>query len=147
MKLTVRLSIVSHYFMEAVCAFEGGYDHLAENRFLFLEFCQLLLEVIIFLFLVYHSQLQRTVQRLNQRVSSLQDLLVYVLYFSLHGVQLLPKQFDQFMVFLEIFVGFSGQVLIEKRFTSTMPRWPMAWVEFCPYLYGESERWLMGATQ
>ena len=142
-EVMMRLSIVSYFFVEGLGAFEGSHNHLTEDRLLLLKFCELFLEVIIFLFLVDHSQLQWTVQRLDEGSCSLEDLLIYVLYFGSHRVQLLPEQFNEFVVFLQIFIGFSGEVLFGKVFTSTMPRWPVAWVEFCVYLSGDSERWLM----
>jgi hypothetical protein len=50
------ISIVTYFFVEDVCAFERGHDHLAENALLLLEVSELLLEVAVLLFLVDHPQ-------------------------------------------------------------------------------------------
>ena len=112
--------------MELLCSFEGGCDHLAQNRLLFLEVGQLLLEVVIFLLLVDHPQLQAAVEGLHKRGRGFYYLLVYVLDFGLHRVEFLPVQLDEFVVLLEIFVGFPGQILGRERGTSQRVRWPVA---------------------
>lgn len=101
-------SIVSYFFIESVCPLEGGDNHLAEHRFLLLEISELFLEVVILLFLGYHAQLQSSVQRLHKRRCGLRDLLVYILDFGPHGVQLLTEELDQLVVLLQVLVCLSG---------------------------------------
>ena len=115
-------SVVADFVVQGLGALERGGYELAEDGLFLLELGELFLEVIILLLLAYHTQLERAVKRFNQRVGGLQNLLVYVLYFGAHRVQLLPEQLDQFVVFLQIFVGLARQVLTRKGGTSTMPR-------------------------
>ena len=136
-------SIVSDFLVEYLAAFEGGRDHLAQDRLLLLEVRQLLLEVIILLLLVYHPQLQPVVQGLHEWSGCLHDLLADVLDLGLHGGEVLSVEFDQLVVLLQVLVGFPGQVLNVGNLTSTSPRWPMAWVEFCPSFSGELLSWLI----
>ena len=96
---------MSDLLVESFRAFEAGNDHLAEHRFLLLEVGQLLLEVAILLLLGDHAQLQSSVQRLDKRSCGLRDLFVYILDFSPHGVQLLPKELDELVVLLQVLVG------------------------------------------
>ena len=72
--------------MQRVRPFERSHNHLAQHRLLLLQLSQLLLEVVILLLLVYHAQLQRTVERLHQGVGRLEDLLVNVFDFGFHTV-------------------------------------------------------------
>ena len=115
-------SVVADFVVQGLGALERGGYELAEDGLFLLELGELFLEVIILLLLAYHTQLERAVKRFNQRVGGLQNLLVYVLYFGAHRVQLLPEQLDQFVVFLQIFVGLARQGLTRKGGTSTMPR-------------------------
>ena len=47
-------SVVANLLVQPFSALERSGNHLAQYRFLFLQLCQLLLEVIILLLLVYH---------------------------------------------------------------------------------------------
>lgn len=76
-------SVLSNLLIQFFWSFEGGVDHLAEDRFLFFEICQLVLEVVVLLFLVQHTHLQLSVQSLNQWHGGIGDLVVGVEYFGL----------------------------------------------------------------
>lgn len=69
------------------------------------------MEVAVFLLLRNHAHLQVAIERLDQRGGSLSYLLVDVLNFGPHGVQLLPEQLDQLVVFLQVSIGLAGEVL------------------------------------
>ena len=50
-------SIMANFLIKLFCALGGGYDHLTENRLFFFEFCDLLLEVVVFFLLIHHAEL------------------------------------------------------------------------------------------
>ena len=134
---------MTHFFMELLCSFEWSCDHLTEDWLFFLQVCQLLLEIVILLLLVYHSQFETTVEWLDQWGCCLHYFLVDVLNFSLHGVELLSVQLDQFVVLLEILVCLPGEILDRVRGTSQSERWPVAWVEFWSFSGEVLLRWLI----
>lgn len=103
-KFGVCESIVADFLIEQVGPLERSHDHLTEHRLLLLEVSELLLEVVILLLLVYHAQLETAVEGLNERSGGCGDLLIYVVYFGLHGVQLLPEELDQLVILLKVLI-------------------------------------------
>lgn len=125
--------------MNLFCSFQRRHNHLTYYRFLLLQLGELLLEVAVLLLLVDHSQLERPVERFYQGRRGLDDLLIDVLYFGLHGVDFLPEELYKSMVLLEIFICLFGEILHKTGLTSTMVRWPVACVEFWLSFSGESK--------
>lgn len=62
------------------------------------------MEIVIFFLLVDHAQLETAVEGLNEWRRGRGDLLVDVVYFGLHRIQLLPEQLDQLVVLLQVLV-------------------------------------------
>lgn len=98
-------------FVQLFGSFVGGVDHLAEHWLLFFKVCQLVLEVVVLLFLVHHPHLQLSVEGLYQGHRSVTYLIVFVSYLRLEWLQILPEKFDEFVVLLQVFVCFSGEIL------------------------------------
>jgi hypothetical protein len=129
---------VTDLLVESVGSLERSGDHLAQDGLLLLEFGELLLEVDVFLFLRDHAEFEGAVEGLDQRRGGLGNFLINIFDFGFHCVQLLPEEFDELVVLLQVLVRLPGQVLSRVSFTSTMPRWPVACVELRPSFSGES---------
>lgn len=98
-------SIGAHLLRHFLGFLGSGHDHLAEDGLLLFEFRDLLLEVVVFLFLVDHAQLQTPVQRLDQWPRRIHYLIVAIRDLIPHGLELLPEQLDHLVVLLQVLVG------------------------------------------
>jgi hypothetical protein len=79
--LKSAVSVVADFFIELFCALIWRVNHLAEDRFLFFNFGELILETIVFLFLVQHTHFQLPVQSFNQRNCRICYFVIDVGYF------------------------------------------------------------------
>jgi hypothetical protein len=84
---------------------------LVENRFLLLELSELFLEIVVLFLLIGHPQLKCFEQWINQRAGSVRNLVIIVLDFVLHCFELLPEEFNQFVVLLQILITLTHQIL------------------------------------
>ena len=108
-------SIETNLIIEEFGTLRCGHDHLIEHRLLFLEFSELLLEVGILFLLVDHAQLERPVECLDEGASGISNLIVGVLDFVAHALELLPEQLNQLVVLLQVLVSFPHQILSIRR--------------------------------
>lgn len=64
----------------------------------------MLLEIVILFLLVDHAQFETAVEGLDEWGRGGGDFFVDVVYFGLHGIELLPEQLDQLVVLLQVLV-------------------------------------------
>ena len=102
---------MTDFIVELFGAFGGGYDHLAEDGFLFFQLGELILEIVILLLLGDHAHLQTSVEAFDEGVGGVHDFVVGVFDFVLHGFEILPEKFNQLVVLLEVLVGLAHEVL------------------------------------
>lgn len=77
---------MSDFLVQQLSSLERSHNHLTQNRLLFLEIGELLLEVGVFFLLRDHPELEVAIKGLDERSGSFSNFLVNIADLSLHGV-------------------------------------------------------------